>query len=60
MEGADYLKPGGWLLIEMDPGQTLKAFKLIEESNYFEEKRRVRDYSHNYRVVSARKKIATN
>ena len=49
--GADYLNPGGWLLLEMDPGQITKALKLIEMSNGYGEKKCVRDYSHRYRVV---------
>ncbi|MFC1532782.1 peptide chain release factor N(5)-glutamine methyltransferase [Thermodesulfobacteriota bacterium] len=55
-QGADFLKPGGWLLIEMDPGQTLRALDLLEESGKYMEKKRVEDYSHNYRVVMAKKR----
>jgi len=63
-EGMDYittiinkapnnLYPGGWIILEMDPRQTEKAFKLIQESNKYDEKLRLRDYSHQYRVVMA-------
>ena len=55
MEGPGYLKPGGWLLIEMDPRQTLKALKMIEQSGHYGEKRCVKDYSQKDRVVMARK-----
>ncbi len=54
--GADYLKPGGWILLEMDPEQTPKALRLIEESDRYKEEKRVKDYSHRYRVVMAQKK----
>ena len=55
MEGPGYLKSGGWLLIEMDPRQTLKAFNMIEQSGYYGEKRSVKDYSQKDRVVMARR-----
>ena len=56
MEGASYLKPGGWLLIEMDPRQTSTAINMLEQSGYYEKGRCVRDYSQKDRVVMARKK----
>ena len=55
-EGADYLNPYGWILLEMDPVQTSKALKLFDKTDKFREKKRIRDYSHNYRVVMAQKK----
>ena len=33
--GTDYMKPGGWLLIEMDPGQTTKALSLTRLMGQF-------------------------
>jgi len=59
MEGADYLNPGGWLLIEMDPVQTSKALELMEQGNCYGEKRRIRDYSRNYRVVMSQKAVVS-
>ncbi|MDP6178994.1 MAG: peptide chain release factor N(5)-glutamine methyltransferase [Desulfatiglandales bacterium] len=56
MEGPKYLNPGGWLLLEMDPKQTTKAFILIEESDSYKEKVRLKDFSNRYRVVMAKKK----
>ena len=53
MECPRFLTPGGWILLEMDPEQTTKAFKLIEEIDSYREKVRFRDYSHHYRVVMA-------
>ena len=55
MKGGDYLGPGGWIMLEMDPEQTMKAFKLIEESGHYGEKKRIKDYSKHYRVVMAQK-----
>jgi len=55
-EAPDYLVPGGWILMEMDPEQTAKAVGIIDESGQLTEHRRVQDYSHRYRVVMARKK----
>ena len=55
-EAPGYLAPGGWILMEMDPEQTLEAIRMIEEAGAFAEHRRIQDYSHRYRVVMARKK----
>jgi release factor glutamine methyltransferase len=55
-EAASYLVPGGWILMEMDPEQTPKAIRVIEETGQFTEHRRIQDYSHRYRVVMTRKK----
>ena len=53
IEGSGHVKPGGWILLEMDPEQTTKAFTLIEKSNCYGEKIRIKDYSGHYRVVMA-------
>ena len=58
MEGASYLNPGGWLLIEMDPRQTPNAINMLEQSGYYEKIRGVKDYSQKDRVVMARKNRA--
>ncbi len=55
-DGTEYLNPGGWLLIEMDPGQTTEALSLMDENGQYGEKRRIRDYAHQYRFVVAQKK----
>jgi release factor glutamine methyltransferase len=49
------LKPGGWILLEMDPEQTPKALELMEENRNYGEKVRVKDYSHYHRVVMAQR-----
>ena len=49
----DFLKPGGWLLLEMAPAQTDKALELLERIDAFGKKMRIKDYSHHYRVVCA-------
>lgn len=55
MMGAGYLNSEGWLLVEMDPGQTPVALNLIDETGFYRDKGRTKDYSHRYRVVWARK-----
>ena len=52
----DYLKPGGWLLVEMDPDQTEMALHLIDKTGAFNYKERVLDYQKKYRLIKARKK----
>lgn len=54
-EGPDYLNPKGWILMEMDPEQTLEALSIMETDPRFGEGARIRDYSHRYRVVMGRK-----
>jgi len=54
-EAPDHLKPGGWLLIEMDPGQTDMALDLIEKTARFSEQTRIKDYCDRFRVVMAKK-----
>lgn len=49
----DFLNPGGWLLLEMAPGQTDSALELLECIDTFDKKMRIKDYSHRYRVVCA-------
>ena len=51
----EFLNPDAWILIEMDPGQTEKSVRLFEEQRCFGNIRRIRDYSHKYRVVMAQK-----
>jgi len=55
-EGANYLKPGGWILVEMDPGQTEQALELIDITQSFGYKERLMDYQKKYRMVKAQKK----
>jgi release factor glutamine methyltransferase len=55
-EGATYLEPGGWLLIEMDPDQTEKALALIDSTHSFSFRERLADYQKRYRMVKAQKR----
>jgi release factor glutamine methyltransferase len=57
-EGPRYLHPGGWLLLEMDPEQTSPGLRLMEQTGHYESGKRVKDYSHRYRVVMGRKHAA--
>jgi len=50
-ECSDYLNPGGWVLLEMDPEQTLPALSQMEGDPRFGERARIQDYSNRYRVV---------
>lgn len=51
----EYLESGGWLLLEMDPAQTSTALSRMEETGRYRDLERIKDYSHRYRVVAARK-----
>ena len=51
----DYLRSTGWIMIEMAPNQTEKAVKLLTQMNCFGKISRIKDYSHLYRVVMAKK-----
>ena len=55
-ECPDYLNPGGWVLLEMDPDQTLPALSQMGADPRFGEKNRIQDYSHRYRVVMGERK----
>ena len=51
----EYLNPGGWILVEMDPEQTAMAMELLDKNNDYVEKRRIKDYSGQYRVLVAQR-----
>jgi len=52
----DFLEPGGWVMIEMDPNQTSKALGLIGTIGGYGKNFRIKDYTHSYRVVAAQRK----
>jgi release factor glutamine methyltransferase len=54
-EAPAFMNPGGWIMLEMAPGQTEKALRLIGKIKGYSEKSRIKDYSHLYRVVMAQK-----
>jgi len=56
-ESEMYLKPGGWLLIEMDPNQTERALDHIDLTQSFCYKERRMDYRKKYRLVMAQKAV---
>jgi len=56
-ESEMYLKPGGWLLIEMDPNQTEIALHHIDSTQSFSYKERRMDYRKKYRLVMAKKRV---
>ena len=55
-ESEGYLRPGGWLLIEMDPDQTERALYLIDKTKAFNCKERILDYQKKYRLIKAQRK----
>ena len=57
LEAKDFLKPGGWLLMEMAPFQTAKAMDMVAQTGCYREQRIVKDYSQKERVVMAQKKL---
>ncbi|UCE34129.1 MAG: peptide chain release factor N(5)-glutamine methyltransferase [Deltaproteobacteria bacterium] len=54
-DAENHLKPGGWLLIEMDPGQTEQALALIGETRSLHRQERLMDYHKNYRMIKAQR-----
>jgi release factor glutamine methyltransferase len=55
-DAENYLKPGGWLLMEMDPDQTDKALALTGATGFLCREERLMDYHKNYRMIKAQKK----
>jgi release factor glutamine methyltransferase len=55
-ESGVYLKPGGWLLIEMGPDQTERALYLIDSTKSFSYRERLKDYRKKYRLIKAQKR----
>jgi release factor glutamine methyltransferase len=55
-DAENYLKPGGWLLMEMDPGQTEQALALTGATGFLCREERLMDYHKNYRMIKAQKK----
>jgi release factor glutamine methyltransferase len=51
----DYMKPKAWIMLEMAPDQTEKALGLVEKTEGYGEKTRIRDYSRLYRIVMAQR-----
>jgi release factor glutamine methyltransferase len=54
-EGPPFLRPGGWLIVEMAPEQTEGSLRLAEGMKEYRECSRIRDYSGRYRLVAVRK-----
>lgn len=50
-----YLKPGGWLGIEMAPGQISQSIDLLDNIKSYDRKQIIKDYSNKDRVVLARR-----
>ncbi len=50
-----YLKPGGWLLMEMAPDQTKKALSLLESLKFYDYSERIMDYRKKFRAIKAQR-----
>jgi len=55
MKAHNVMNPGGWLMLEMAPGQTEKAIMMAEKVSVYGKKERIRDIGNNYRVVILQK-----
>jgi len=55
-QAPDYLKPGGWLLLEIGQGQAKEAFRTIKATCAFRDIRILKDYSNIQRVLAAAKR----
>lgn len=51
-----YMKPGGWLLIEMAPHQTERAIEIISENKKYDKHKIVKDFSDMNRITMSRKR----
>lgn len=49
----DYIRSGGWLILEMAPVHTEKILKMMEKMGHYQKMARIRDYSRSYRVAIA-------
>ena len=54
-EAPPYMKPKAWIMLEMAPDQTEKTLGLVEQTEGYGEKTRIRDYSRLYRIVMAQR-----
>jgi release factor glutamine methyltransferase len=48
-----FLRPGGWLLLEMSPYQVENALVALAEADIYQNETKIEDYSHRQRVVMA-------
>ena len=54
-QASNFLKPGGWLMMEMDPRQISSAKELLKEMNQYEETQSIQDYSRKERILMTQK-----
>jgi release factor glutamine methyltransferase len=52
-QAPDYLKPGGWLLLEIGQGQAKATLRVIKATRAFRDIRILKDYSNIPRVLAA-------
>ncbi len=51
-----FLKPGGWLMLEMDPGQVNAVILKMSSNGYYSNSLVIKDHSHRDRVIISQKK----
>ena len=55
-QAPQFLRPGGWLLLEMSPYQVEKAIFVMAQTGVYQNETKIEDYSHRQRVVMAQLK----
>ena len=59
-QAPQFLRPGGWLLLEMSPYQVENALFTLAETGVYQNETKIEDYSHRQRVVMAQLKSKGN
>lgn len=54
-EAGDFLRPGGWIFIEIAPEQVDVAIELLKVTEQFQHIEGIKDYSNKFRIVKAYK-----
>lgn len=52
-EAHRFLYPEGWIIMEVSPEQTITAMDLLKDTGKFKNIKRIKDYSHRFRIVKA-------
>ena len=59
-QAPQFLRPGGWLLLEMSPYQVENALLTLAGTGVYQNESKIEDYSHRQRVVMAQLKSEGN
>ncbi len=52
-QAPQFLRPGGWLLLEMSPNQVKHALSALAQTGIYQNAKVIEDYSHHQRVIMA-------